>query len=79
MSIRLAFAHDKLSSEVFLADLSRFILNPMINSDLLNAAEIEQFHVVWVPSGLVSYWCQKCTREIITITTQIHALRLDTI
>jgi hypothetical protein len=39
-SIRLAFAHDKLASKIFLADLSGFVLNPVVNSHLLNAAEI---------------------------------------
>ena len=49
----------------------------MFQPNLLYAAEIKHFEIVWISSGLVSRWRQESTRKVVTIAAQIHALRFD--
>lgn len=75
----LSSSHNKFSCEIFFPDVTSLFFDPGLKPDLLDSAEIVEFHVMRISGGVVSRWCQKNTREIITITTKRHALGFHTI
>jgi hypothetical protein len=78
-SVRLTFSNHKFSLEVPLPDLACFFLNPPLQANLFNAAEIEYLHIVRVSGGLISRRSQIKAREIMAVTAQRHTLFFDTI
>ena len=76
---RLPFPDNKFACEVFLSYLSGFFRDPALKPNLLNAAEIVKFHIMWVLRGLVGCWCEKGAWEIGTVAAELNFLGLDTI
>lgn len=78
-SVRLSSADHELALEVLVAYFSRFLLDPSFNANLLDSAEIVDFHVVRKLSSFVGCGREKRAGKIITVTTHVQAPRLDTI
>ena len=76
--IRLPSSDNKFACEIFFTDLSSFF-NPAFKPNILDPAEIVDFHVMRVSSSIVSRWGEKSAREIIAVTAQLHALVFHTI
>ena len=65
--------------EIFLADLPGFFLDPALQADFLDAAEVEYLEVVRISGSLIGRGRQKGAREVVTVAAQIHTLCLDAI
>ena len=78
-SVCLALSDNKLVLEILLADLPGLFLNPAVQPDFLDAAEIEHFEIVRISGGLVGRGSQEGAREVITVAAQIHTLCFDAI
>jgi len=76
--IRLPFSDNKFALEIFFPDLSSFF-NPAFKPNILDPAEIVDFHVMRVSCSIVSRWGKKSAREIVAVTAQLHALGFHTI
>jgi len=76
--IRLPSSDNKFACEISLTDSPNFF-NPAFKPNILDPAEIVDFHVMRVSFSIVSRWSEKCAREIIAVTAQLHALGFHTI
>ena len=70
--IGLSLAHHKLSGEIFFADLAN-LLNPALNADLFDPAQVVHLHIVGIGRSTIGGWCQQRAGEFITVTAQLNA------